>query len=89
MAGVVRWLEQPLPFRWVEDVGMRDYREFVCSQATFDWLRSGAMTHVDGEPVWLQVMDRVGGNVFVKAWPADGRTFGAGTYAWQEERVAA
>lgn len=83
MAGLVRWLERPLPFQRIEDVGMRDYREFVCSEQTFAWLRDGGMTHVDGQPVSLQVVDRAGANVFVKAWPATGETFTAGTYAWQ------
>ncbi len=49
-----------------------EYREFACSRETFEWLQAGAMTHVDGLPVRLQVMDTlVGGfNVMVKIWDA-------------------
>lgn len=60
----------PLPFGKLAYV-QADYREFACSRATFEWLAGGAMTHLDGLPVTLQVMDtlRGGWNVMVKAWP--------------------
>lgn len=59
----------PLPFGELA-FGQVDYREFVCSKATFEWLRTGGMTHLDGCPVQLQMMDIcVGGhNVVVRIW---------------------
>lgn len=65
----------PLPYTHIT-LCQRDYREFACSRATADWLIGGAMTHLDGIPVRLQIMDElVGGhNVMVKIWgttPAD------------------
>ena len=49
-----------------------DYREFACSRETAAWLMDGGMTHIDGLPVSLQIMDTlVGGfNVMVKVWDA-------------------
>lgn len=62
----------PLPFGQVFDAGVRDYGEFACSRATYEWLRDGAMQKIDGLDVHLQVMDEcVGGhNLLVKAWTA-------------------
>lgn len=49
-----------------------DYMEFMCSVETAEWLMGGGMTHLDGVPVHLQVMDtlRGGANVMVKIWLA-------------------
>lgn len=60
----------PLPFGEIR-LWQPDYREFVCSRETAAWLMAGAMTHLDGVAVRLQVMDtlRGGFNVVVKAWP--------------------
>lgn len=64
------WLSSgPLPFGKIEDCGISGYHEFACSKETFDWLAGGAMTHVDGVPVRLQVMATIGDNVVVHAWP--------------------
>lgn len=58
----------PLPFGLLYDLGMIEYHEFACSVETFEWLRSGAMTHLNGEPVTLSVADRPSEhNVIVKA----------------------
>lgn len=64
--------EGPLEFGKIT-LCQRDYREFVCSQETFEWLRDGAFTSLDGVPVRLVVADTlVGGhNVVVKIWAAD------------------
>jgi hypothetical protein len=62
----------PLPFGEIVDCGIVGYHEFACSNETLAWLEAGAMTHVDGVEVRLQVMDVCfgGHNVFVKVWPA-------------------
>ena len=61
--------EGPLPFKTMT-MCQKDYREFVCSVATFEWLRDGGMTHLDEMPVTLQIMDTIlgGHNVIVKIW---------------------
>lgn len=61
------WFAEPLPFGRLM-LGQADYMEFVCSHETFAWLRDGGMTHLDGVPVRLQVMDVLvgGANVLVK-----------------------
>lgn len=60
--------DDPLPFGQLFDCGMVEYHEFACSLETFEWLRSGAMTHLNGEPVTLVVADRPSvHNVIVKA----------------------
>ena len=64
-----RMLEQELPFKKIVDCGLAEYREFACSNDTFVWLRDGAMTSVDGQPVQLQIVDRAGPNVIVAARP--------------------
>ena len=58
----------PLPFGKIVDCGLVEYREFACSLETYEWLRGGAMTHVNGEPVTLSIADRPSEhNVIVKA----------------------
>jgi hypothetical protein len=59
----------PLPFGELA-FGQRHYLEFACSRETFEWLSEGGMTHLDGVPVVLQLMDVcVGGaNVIAKIW---------------------
>lgn len=59
----------PLPFGKLAFC-QRDYREFACSKATYEWLAGGAMTTLDEIPVTLQIVDIcVGGhNVWVKIW---------------------
>lgn len=59
-------LENPLPFGKIWDAGMVEYREFICSRETFDWLRNGGMTHVDGKPVWLWEAESFKDNVIVQ-----------------------
>ena len=61
--------DAPLPFGKLY-LWQPDYREFCCSKETAAWLQAGGMTHLDGLPVTLQVMDTlVGGfNVMVKVW---------------------
>lgn len=80
-----RMLEATLPFRKIVDIGMAEYREFACSRATYEWLAGGAMTHLDGQPVTLAVVDvcRNPDNVIVAAWRADNQTSAA--YAWQKQ----
>jgi len=58
----------PLPFGKLVDLGIVEYREFACSVETFEWLKGGAMTHVNGEPVTLSIAERPSEhNVIVKA----------------------
>lgn len=58
----------PLPFGKLVDCGLVEYREFACSNETFEWLKAGAMTHVNGEPVTLSIAERPSpDNVIVKA----------------------
>jgi hypothetical protein len=63
--------DAPLPHGQLLDVGTRSYGEFACSKDTFEWLRSGGMRTINGQPVRLQLMDECQGgyNVLVKAWP--------------------
>jgi len=51
-------------------LGAAHYNEFVCSKSTVGWLCEGAMTHIDGREVSLQVKEEcVGGhNVIVGFW---------------------
>ena len=88
-----RWFSDPLPFGKLVDCGIRGYREFACSWETFEWLRDGAMTHVDGKPVRLTVAEvAVGGNnVFVTAYEtgAVGQLPKGAEYTWQKNREAA
>lgn len=85
-----RMLEGPLPFRKIVDMGLLEYREFACSVATFEWLRSGGMRSVDGVPVRLHVADRSvdGTNVIVQAVPESWEQRSR-SYAWQQEQRAA
>lgn len=58
----------PLPFGRLVDCGLVEYREFACSNETYEWLVAGAMTHVNGEEVTLSIADRPSEhNVIVKA----------------------
>lgn len=58
----------PLPFGKLFDCGLVEYHEFACSVETFEWLRAGGMTHLNGEPVVLSVADCPSEhNVIVKA----------------------
>jgi hypothetical protein len=60
--------DAPLPFGQIVDCGLVEYREFACSVDTFEWLKAGAMTHINGEPVTLSIADRPSEhNVIVKA----------------------
>ena len=61
----------PLPDRQLFDAGTRSYGEFACSKQPLQWLQTGGMESINGQPVRLQVMEEcVGGfNVLVKAWP--------------------
>jgi hypothetical protein len=63
----------PIPFGELFDLGYTDYREVACSKSTMSWLAGGAMTHVNGEPVTLRVMEEIppGHNVIVKIWTQD------------------
>lgn len=62
------WFDEPLPFGKLVDCGMVEYHEFACSVETYEWLRGGAMTHLNGEPVTLSICDRPSEhNVIVKA----------------------
>lgn len=62
------WFDQPLGFGKLIDCGMVEYHEFACSVETFEWLQAGAMTHLDGEPVRLVVVERPSvHNVIVQA----------------------
>lgn len=78
----------PLPFGKLIDCGIVEYREFACSVETFEWLKAGAMTHVNGEPVTLSVAERPSEhNVIVKAVTPS--WFWMPKLHVQEERVAA
>lgn len=58
----------PLPFGQIVDCGLVEYHEFACSIETYEWLRDGGMTHLNGEPVTLSIADRPSAhNVIVKA----------------------
>lgn len=50
--------DEPLPFGSIVDCGLVEYHEFACSVETYEWLRAGGMTHVNGEPVTLRIADR-------------------------------
>lgn len=57
-----RIADKPLPFGKIT-LCQIDYREFVCSKETVDWLMNGGMTHLDGNPVYVTVSDElVGGH---------------------------
>lgn len=48
----------------------QDYNEFACSKTTATWLREGAMTHIDGRKVNLQIKEECSGgnNVIIGFW---------------------
>lgn len=54
-------------------LGQEHYNEFACSKSTAGWLIEGAMTHIDGREVRLQVKEEcVGGhNLIVGFWFTD------------------
>jgi hypothetical protein len=60
--------------------------EFACSVVTFEWLANGGMTHVNGEPVSIQVVDRMPGghNVIVAVRSEQLNSYRPGEYAWQK-----
>lgn len=62
----------PLPFGKLM-LGQEHYNEFACSKSTAGWLIEGAMTHIDGREVRLQVKEEcVGGhNLIVGFWFTD------------------
>lgn len=66
-----RIADEPVEFGRITLVSA-EYREFVCSVETAEWMRAGGFTSLDGRPVKLQIMDTLRGglNVVVKVWDA-------------------
>ncbi len=66
-----RIADEPVEFGRITLVSA-EYREFVCSVETAEWMLAGGFTSLDGRPVRLQIMDtlRGGFNVVVKVWDA-------------------
>ncbi len=63
------WFHDALPFGEIR-MWQPDYREFVCSVETAEWLLGGAMQTLDDVPVKLQIVNTLvgGNNVMVKVW---------------------